>query len=91
MEAPSGTVSRYSLSFSCWSLHADLLLSLLFNREDVGDMFFQNFGLISTDYTALYPRRIMNMESLCECGISRTGSTSAAISAAMFDDRIKWL
>jgi hypothetical protein len=33
-----------------------LLLGLLFNPEDGGDMFLRNFGWLSTDYTALYDR-----------------------------------
>jgi hypothetical protein len=27
------------------------------DSEDGGDMFLRNFGSLSTDYTALYPRR----------------------------------
>jgi hypothetical protein len=33
------------------------LAGLFFDREDGGDMFFRNVGWLSTDYTALYPRR----------------------------------
>jgi hypothetical protein len=29
----------------------------LFDPEDGGDIFSGNVGLLSTDYTALYPRR----------------------------------
>jgi hypothetical protein len=29
----------------------------VFDPEDGGDMFLQNVGRISTDYTASYPRR----------------------------------
>jgi hypothetical protein len=32
------------------------LLVLLFDPEDGGNMFLQNVGLLSPDYTALYPR-----------------------------------
>jgi hypothetical protein len=32
------------------------LVDLFFELEDRGDMFFRNFGWISVDYTALYPR-----------------------------------
>jgi hypothetical protein len=39
------------------SLHACLFLGLLFGREDGGDMFIRNAGLLSTYYTTLYPRR----------------------------------
>jgi hypothetical protein len=42
---------------SWYLLHAGFLLGLLFNPEDVGYMFFRKAGLISTGYTALYPRR----------------------------------
>jgi hypothetical protein len=37
--------------------HAGLVLSLLFDPEDGGEMFLRNVGWLSTDYTALYLRR----------------------------------
>jgi hypothetical protein len=37
--------------------HAGFFLGLFFDLEDGGDMFLRNFGSLSTDYTALYPRR----------------------------------
>jgi hypothetical protein len=37
--------------------HVGFLLGLFFNPEDGGNMFLQNVGLLSTNYTALYPRR----------------------------------
>jgi hypothetical protein len=33
------------------------LLCLFFDHGDGGEMFFRNVGWLSTDYTALYPRR----------------------------------
>jgi hypothetical protein len=36
---------------ACW------FLVLLFNPENEGNMFLQNFGSLSADYTALYPRK----------------------------------
>jgi hypothetical protein len=36
--------------------HAGFFLGLFFDPEDGGDMFLRNVGLLSTDYTALYPR-----------------------------------
>jgi hypothetical protein len=38
-------------------LHAGFLLGLLFSPEDVSNIFLRNAGLLSQDYTALYPRR----------------------------------
>jgi hypothetical protein len=38
-------------------LHAGFLRVLFFDPEDVGEIFLQNVGWLSTDYTALYPRR----------------------------------
>jgi hypothetical protein len=35
----------------------DILFDLFFDPEDGGDMFHQNIGWLSTDYTALYTRR----------------------------------
>jgi hypothetical protein len=32
-------------------------IALFFDLEDGGDMFLRNVGSLSTDYTALYPRR----------------------------------
>jgi hypothetical protein len=40
----------------CCLLHVDFLLGLFFDTEDEGDMFLRNVGLLSVDYTALYPR-----------------------------------
>jgi hypothetical protein len=37
--------------------HAGFLLGLFFYTENGGDMFLRNIGWLSTDYTALYPRR----------------------------------
>jgi hypothetical protein len=45
------------------TFHADTLLGLLFSPEDGGDMFLWKVGRLSTDYTALYPRR--QSSSLC--------------------------
>jgi hypothetical protein len=39
------------------AIRTNFLLSLLFDFEDGGDMFLRNVGTISTEYTALYPRR----------------------------------
>jgi hypothetical protein len=36
---------------------AGSLLGLFLNPEDGGDMFLRNVSRLSTDYTALYPRR----------------------------------
>jgi hypothetical protein len=38
-------------------IHAGFLLDLFFDPEDGCDMFFRNASLLSTDYTAIYPRR----------------------------------
>jgi hypothetical protein len=35
-------------------LYASFQIDFLFNTEDGSDMSLQNFGWISTDYTALY-------------------------------------
>jgi hypothetical protein len=40
----------------CYMLHAGFLLGLFFDSEDRSEVFFQNVGCCSTDYTALYPR-----------------------------------
>jgi hypothetical protein len=34
-----------------------VLAEIFFDPEDGGDMFLRNVGCISTDYTALHPRR----------------------------------
>jgi hypothetical protein len=47
-----------SVSHACYLLHADFLLGLSFDPEDGGEMFLRNVGWLSTDYTALYYRRI---------------------------------
>jgi hypothetical protein len=38
-------------------LYAGFLFGIFFEPEDGGDMFLRIMGLLSTDYTALYPRR----------------------------------
>jgi hypothetical protein len=45
-------------------LHTCFLLGLYFDPEDGGDMFLRNVGSLSTDYTALYPRRYCSSEQL---------------------------
>jgi hypothetical protein len=40
---------------SMWQ--ADPMLGLFFNPEDGGDIVLRNVGWLSTEYTALYPRR----------------------------------
>jgi hypothetical protein len=37
--------------------HTGFLLGLFFDPEDGGDMFLQNVGLLSMEYTVLYSRR----------------------------------
>jgi hypothetical protein len=37
--------------------HDDFFFGILFDTEDGGDMFLRNVGSLSTDFTALYPRR----------------------------------
>jgi hypothetical protein len=37
-------------------LHPGFLIDLFFDPED-GDMFLRNVNLLSTEYTALYPRK----------------------------------
>jgi hypothetical protein len=41
----------------CYLLHAGFLLSLFFDPEDEGNMSSQNVSWLSTNFTALYPRR----------------------------------
>jgi hypothetical protein len=45
------------------SSHAGFLLSLFFHPEDGGDIVLRRVGSLSTDYTALHPRR---QNSSCE-------------------------
>jgi hypothetical protein len=42
-------------SYAYYVFHSGFLLVLFFDPEDEGDIFFQNAGWLSTDYTALYP------------------------------------
>jgi hypothetical protein len=38
-------------------LHAGFFLGLFLDPEDGGEVFLQNVGCLTTDHTALYPRR----------------------------------
>jgi hypothetical protein len=40
-----------------YQLHTGVFLGSFFDPEDGGDMILRNVGCLSTDYTALYPRR----------------------------------
>jgi hypothetical protein len=48
----------YRLHMLATCFHAGFLLSLYFDPEDGRNMFLRNLGWFSTDYTALYPRRL---------------------------------
>jgi hypothetical protein len=41
---------------TCSRQQAELLLGLLFNLEDGGNVFLRNIGRLSKDCSALYPR-----------------------------------
>jgi hypothetical protein len=49
---PSKEAELCFITVSCW-----ILFVLVFEPEDAGDMFLRNVDRLSTDYTALYPRR----------------------------------
>jgi hypothetical protein len=53
----SGIWRRVVRCSACCLLHAGFLLGLLYSPEDRGDVFLPNIGWLSTDYSALYPRR----------------------------------
>jgi hypothetical protein len=48
---------KMSTTLLATRFQAGFLLGLFFDSEYGGDMFFRNVGWLSTDYTALYPRR----------------------------------
>jgi hypothetical protein len=50
-------LTQRSLRALATCFHAGFLLSLFFSPEDGSDMLLRNVGWLSTDYTALYPRR----------------------------------
>jgi hypothetical protein len=49
-------VLTYPYALFCM-LFVHLLLGLLFDLEDGGEMFLRNIGWLSADYTELHPRR----------------------------------
>jgi hypothetical protein len=50
-------VTLYTKQGSVYHLHSRYLGRLIRRPENGGDMFLRNVGWLSTDYTALYPRR----------------------------------
>jgi hypothetical protein len=52
--------SIFSRSLLATCFHAGFFLDLFFDPEDGGDMLLRNVGWLSTDYTALYPRRYVS-------------------------------
>jgi hypothetical protein len=54
----STDISEKHLAYcACYLLHVAFILGLSFDPEDGGDMFLRNIGWLSTDCTALYPRK----------------------------------
>jgi hypothetical protein len=45
------------MRFTCSLLHVGILLGLVTNPDDVGEMYLRNVGSLSMDYMALYPGR----------------------------------
>jgi hypothetical protein len=45
----------------CYLLHPDSLLGLFFDRVGEGEMFLRNVGCLSTDYSALYPKKLYSV------------------------------
>jgi hypothetical protein len=58
LESVYGSISRCILKQNVYLLHAGSCLTYYSNPEDGSDMFLRNIGRISTDYTALYPKRL---------------------------------
>jgi hypothetical protein len=54
---------------ACYLLHAGFLLDSFFVPEDESEMFLRNVSWFSTNYTALYSRKILNFHlTLCSIG-----------------------
>jgi hypothetical protein len=53
----SQTKSQHEAGSKQLLLHMGFLLGLFFDPQDGGYIFLRNVGELSTDYTALYPRR----------------------------------
>jgi hypothetical protein len=52
---------------ACYLLHAGFLLDSFFVPEDEGEMFLRNVSWLSTNYTALYSRKIVVFVLYCVC------------------------
>jgi hypothetical protein len=68
--------------FTTW-FRAAILLGLFFDREDGGDIFLRNFGRLSTDYTALYPKRQNSAIRFLSYGSPEDGSITNFLNAVV--------
>jgi hypothetical protein len=53
-----GELCCWERVLACYLLHAGFLLGFLIDSEDGGNIFLRNAGCLSTDYRALYPKKI---------------------------------
>jgi hypothetical protein len=50
-------ITPFKKSFACGLFHANFLFGLAFYPDNEGEMSFRSIGLLSRDYTELYPWR----------------------------------
>jgi hypothetical protein len=62
-EAQEASTKACEFALLATGFHAGFLLILSFDREDRGDMFLQNVGRLSMDYTVLYPIRYKSCDA----------------------------
>jgi hypothetical protein len=73
---------------ACQLLYTGFLLDLFFDPEGGSDMFLWNINRLSTDYTALYPRKY-NSSLIYSFMLSIISNAITSLGSTLFENQIR--